>query len=192
MGKATKVKAKAKAKAKAAPVYAANDPTPERMSHGPSEVVAVLRRAGEVITGTGSTRRMTPRIELLYNLGALSWAQWRAGVWWQERYEEGIGNAKVCGDYGQSNGARGSGDPSPLPLSDKAENARGLLDAAKAAISLSHRAAVEDAIDDPHPALVGRQATERCNAWRAGLQALAVHLRLARADDRVPVFFGFT
>jgi hypothetical protein len=172
MGKAMK------AKKVAAPVAAANDPTPERMRHGQSEVVPVLRRAGEVITGTGSTRRMTPYLDILRNVSAITWTQHYAATWWQERHEEALGNAKVCGDYGQSNGARGTGDPSPLPLSDKAQRARDLRDAAKRALSVVDRMAVEEACEPEHDTLDRGQGAIRLCRWRRGLSALAVHLKV--------------
>jgi len=169
----------ARIKAKARPVIvAANDPTPERHQHGPSVPVDPNWEAGEERTVLKVRQFRTTKIDLLYHCGGLTWSMWRAGNWWLEKCEAGLGLPRVCADYGQSTGG-GSKDPSPIPLSDMAEAARKALTAAKRALSLPERMGVEDALDDPHPPLTGRASVDRANRWRTGLQALAVHLRLA-------------
>jgi hypothetical protein len=163
------------------------DATPERIAQAvasaggskPYAIVDVVNSgAGE--RKLGKHRRFKDsRIDMLYGTwGAITWGQWFAGVWWRERVEIGLGNGRMCADYGQSMGG-GSADPSPLPLSDKAERARADLHKAKQALSLADRAAIEDALDDPHPALTGRAAEARLHKWRTGLQALAVYLKVA-------------
>ena len=166
----------AKLKAKAKPV-AVNEPTPERMQHDPSVMVAAAFGHGPRTVDKVRQFRTT-RVDHLYHLGTLKWEHWYAANWWRGKVEDGLGLARVCSDYGQSNGG-GSRDPSPLPLSDKAEHARHALNDAKASLSILHRMAIEDALDDPHPALVGGSATARCNRWRGGLQALAIYLKVA-------------
>lgn len=172
-------------------IAAANDPTPERRARAADEHRAAGGERGDgsalidvvdVDARTGQRsiakprRLLTTRVDHLYKLGGLTYWQWQSANWWRERVEDGIGNPRVCSDYGKSTGG-GTADPSPLPLSDKAETARRELTAAKVALSLAERAEVEDALDDPHPALVGAAATARCNRWRHGLSALARHLR---------------
>ena len=168
----------ARIKAKARPVIvAANDPTPERMAHSLSIVVSgKIDKAGERVPNVRQFR--TTKIDLLYHCGGLTWSMWRAGNWWLEKCEAGLGLPRVCADYGQSTGG-GSKDPSPIPLSDMAEAARKALTAAKWALSIPERMGVEDALDDPHPPLTGRASVDRANRWRTGLHALAVHLQLA-------------
>jgi hypothetical protein len=172
-------------------IAAANDPTPERMA----QAAADYRAAGGT-NGDGSTlvdvvdvdqrtgqrainkprRLLTTRVDYLYNLGALSFWQWQAANWWRERVEDGIGSPSVCSKYDPMFGG-GNTDPSPIPLTAKAEKARTELNAAKAILSLAERAEVEDALDDPHPPLTGAASTARCNRWRHGLNALASYLR---------------
>ncbi|MGI4879209.1 MAG: hypothetical protein ACRYG4_17175 [Janthinobacterium lividum] len=169
--------AQAKAPAKT-PATNPNDPTPERLSHDPSAPVSPKWGSDETRTVLKVRQFKTTRVDQLYHLGVITWAHWYAANWWRSRVEEGLGLARVVADYGQSNGG-GSRDPSPIPITDKAEAARKALTEAKAALSIPHRMAIEDALDDPHPALVGRSATARCDRWREGLQALAVYLKVA-------------
>ena len=162
------------------------DATPERIAqavrasggHKPFSLDDVVN-TGHADRKLGKQRHFKDsRIDMLYSTwGAITWSQWFAGTWWRERVETGLGTGRLCADYGQSMGG-GSADPSPLPLSDKAERARAELTAAKKALTLAERAAVEDALDDPHEALTGRASTDRLNRWRAGLTALAVHLKV--------------
>lgn len=182
-----KLKTKAKAKTQPAPVLPDIDATPERIAQ--AERVAGLNNGHalhDVVDMSGASSRKLgkhrrfkdSRIDMLYGTwGALTWAQWFAGTWYREQLEVGRGSQRLCADYGQSSGG-GSGDPSPLPLSDRAERARKVLREAQQAISLDCRAAVEDAINDPHESLTGRAAMARLSWWRDGLQALAVHLRV--------------
>ena len=160
-------------------IVAANDPTPERMRHDPSDAVDSKWEANGARIKLKVRQFRTTRVDHLYRLGALSFAHWAAANWWRARVEEGLGLPRVVGDYGQSNGVHGTCDPSPIPLSDKAERARKLLTAAKAALSLAHREAVEDSLDDPHPVIGKERASARLARWQAGLQALAVHLKFA-------------
>ena len=141
------------------------------------EIVTVDSRTGQRSIAKPRQFRTT-RVDHLYHLGALNFGQWYAADWWRRQVENGFGNARVCGDYGQSQGG-GTRDPSPIPTTARAEAARAELRKAKDAISLDQRMAIEDALDDPHPTVVGAAATARCNRWRWGLKALAVYLRVA-------------
>jgi len=123
----------------------------------------------------GKARRFTPRLDLLHKAGAISPSEWLAGVWWRDLAETAYGSQRLCSDYGQSVG-RGSGDPSPLPLSDKAEKARRKLQAAQGVLTISQREAVEDILDDPHESLTGRASMQRLGWWRHGLLALAMYM----------------
>lgn len=176
-------KAKAKARKPDAPDM---DATPERFAHADRlaaahgakvahTTVTAVNRDGRAGVKLGKARRFTPRLDLLHNMGAISSAEWIAGVWWRNLAEVAYGSQRLCGDYGQSVG-RGSADPSPLPTSERAEIARRKLDGAKRAITLHERAAVEDILDDPQEALTGRASTSRMGWWRSGLRALAVYV----------------
>ena len=168
----------AKAKRKpSTPNYADIGPTRERMQHDPSEIVnGKIEKAGERVPSVRQFR--TARVDQLYKLGALSWSQHFAAAWWRTCVEDGLGNPRVVADYGQSTGG-GSRDPSPIPLTDKAEYARRMLNGAKAALSIAHRMAIEDALDDPHPVIGEWAAKVRLRRWQGGLQALAVHIKVA-------------
>ena len=162
------------------------DATPERLRHADREAQSWGGTSGSYLESTtekgqaqGKQRNIrTTRVDHLYNLGALSWGQWYAANWYRTRIEIGMGGSRLVADYGRGNGG-GGGFHSALPLSAQAESARADLNQAKKVLTLAQRQWVEDAIDDPHPPMYGRAATERCNGWRAGLQALAVYLRVA-------------
>ena len=168
MGKSTRLKAR---------VALDNDPTAERLQHDPSVAVDPLWTGGERRTTLKVRRFRTSRLDHLYALDAITWAQHYAGNWWRTHLEEGLGNGRMCADYGQS--VRGSRDPSPLPISMRAERARRLLHDAKTALATADRLASEDVLSDPHPKLSGRKSKERCERWRRGLQSLAIYLKVA-------------
>lgn len=169
------------------------DATPERIAHAEYQglavgnggmghaLVDVVDMSGASGRKLGKHRRFRDsRLDRLYCGPApcITWAQWHAGDWWRNVQQDAIGSPRLVADYGQSSGG-GSPDPSPLPLSDKAEGARRKLNHAKAAISLTARQAVEDVLDDPHSAMTGRNAMARLAWWRNGLQELASYLGAA-------------
>ena len=112
MGKAIKRRTK--------PVTAGvNEPTAERLQHGVSVGVSPLWKPDEPRTTLKVRQFKTGRLDTLYHLGLLTWAQWYAGNWWRSQVETGLGLPRVVADYGRSNGG-GSRDPSPLPLTRSA------------------------------------------------------------------------
>ncbi len=171
------------------------DATPQRIAHAEMRaqaigngghghmLVDVVDMSGASQRKLGKHRRFKDsRLDRLYmgHTPCITWAQWYAGDWWRNVSQDAIGSPRLVADYGQSTG-RGSGDPSPLPLSDKAEAARARLHAARRALTLDQRIAVEDlVIETEHEPMTGRRAEARLHWWRNGLQALAVHLEVAK------------
>lgn len=162
------------------------DATPERFAHAHKlaqahgakvahTTLTAVDMTGRTGQKLGKARRFTPRLDLLHSVGAISPAEWIAGVWWRDLAEVAYGSPRLCGDYGQSVGG-GSRDPSPLPISERAEIARRKLDGAKRVLTLQECAAVEDILDDPQEQLTGRASMARMGWWRSGLKALAAYV----------------
>jgi hypothetical protein len=128
MGKAMK------AKAKAAPIYAANDPTPERMAHDSFVIIPAPRMVDEEIgrDALAKTRKQACRIRRMELEGWFN----KAGADALERYEllmdkSGYGHTRSCMDMSP----RGGGGPEAAL--DRAIASRAMLARARNVVNAS-------------------------------------------------------
>lgn len=168
MAKATHAKPKPAVKVR---VALFDGPTPERMARDswtlPNATLDYKTRGKPyfqvVVSGS---------VDQLYSqFGALTWAQWYSADRYRSLMQDGWPLPRVVGGYEPSIPA--ACDPSPVPLSDKAEAARTRLADIRKGLSPVQIGTIERALANEQPLERGRARIDRLDALRLSLDALA-------------------
>ena len=116
-------------------------------------------------------------IDHLLHLGALSFWQWEAGRQYRELMQDGWPEPRVCGAYeGRQSPAN---DPSPVPLTNKAERARSKLAKLRLVLSITQRQIIESAVTNEAPDLRGRARMGWLDGLRSALSAAGREMGLS-------------
>lgn len=154
-------------------------PTPERMGKDVWSLVSPPQ--GGAGKSVAKIHKVVVRgsVDDLYHLGALDFWQWTAACQYRELQQDGWPAPRVVGGY--EHRTSGSGDHSPVPMTEKAERARGRLKRLRQALTLEHRGLIEDAIGNERPAERGRKRKNYLDALRGALNACAREMGLVAA-----------
>lgn len=170
--------ARGRNKVKAVKVTAYIDgPTPERMRRDVWGMVAPAQ--GGAGSSVQKIHAVVARgsVDHLYGLGALTFWQWEAARQYRELMETGWPMPRVVGGYeGRSSP---SNDPSPVPMTDRAEKARAKLARLRLVLSLPHRRMIEEAIVNEREPERGRARKGYLDELRFALTAAAKEMGLS-------------
>jgi hypothetical protein len=152
-------------------------PTPERMRHDNWSMVAPPQGGAGKSLAKVHKVVVAGSVDHLYHLGALSFWQWEAARQYRELMQDGWPEPRVCGAYeGRQSPAN---DPSPVPLSAKAERARRRLRAIDNAIPLVALLIVKNAIANDSQPERGRKRKVQLDELRLALSALGREMGLS-------------
>lgn len=163
------------------PAPTGEDATPERMAHGPSEVV----QADSDGQGTRAhtVRRIIPRIELLRDAGKITPAQFAAGDWLRKTSEKAQAEPKVTMGWEASISSSGGPSLGFLPANERQMRARQMLRAAYITVDRhapgTRTILTRVVFDDEWPRSGGRAIADCTDRIRRALDAVGLVARVS-------------